>query len=91
MGCIPAFDKFVKDAMKDIKTNHIENPSLSLARTKRCSTIRALWKFWFDNRDEFDSISRELKDKGHPDYPPMKLLDMYLWKRGQSLPVNRTR
>jgi len=79
-GCIPAFDDYVKLAMKDCK-----GLSFSLAPRNRRSTIRKLWNFYFDHLSEFNVVSRSLRSEGHPDYPPMKLLDMYLWTRGKAI------
>ena len=63
---------------------------------KRCAlrkkTIEKLWKFYFDNEDDFGDAQKKIhecrrkkKFTEQPDYPPMKLLDMYLWKVGQQI------
>ena len=79
-GCIPAFDNYVEAAMKDI-----DGLSYSLKASKRRSTIKSLWKYYFGNIHEFEAVSEMLRTEGHPDYPPMKLLDMYLWTKGKML------
>lgn len=79
-GCIPAFDDYVELAMKDI-----DGLSCSLRPSKRRSTIKSLWKYYFEHIHDFEAISGALRNEGHPEYPPMKLLDMYLWKKGEAL------
>ena len=83
-GCIPAFDDYVKLAMADI-----EELSFSLKPRKRRTSITALWSFYFDHIHDFEALSKALRNEGHPDYPPMKLLDMYLWKKGEIIVRNK--
>jgi hypothetical protein len=79
-GCIPAFDRYVKLAMKDIDGLPCTSKDSDI-----CSTIKSLWKYYSDNIHEFEAVSEMLRTEGHPDYPPMKLLDMYLWTKGKML------
>lgn len=96
MGCIIAFDNYAVSAIR--KTAGLRNMPVESAKSKTClrkKTIRQLWQFYFCNKDSFDEAQRLIreyrKDQGwlcQPDYPPMKLLDMYLWKIGEELEPN---
>lgn len=81
VGCLPALDRFVKASMK-ASTPCIQT---SVAPKKREDSISAIWEFYFKHKDTFEQERRNAKLKYGFDYAPMRLLDMYFWKKGEGI------
>jgi hypothetical protein len=75
LGCIPAYDRYFVDGLRIIKKRH-QVPKLTP------SNFSAVVKFYQAHRPEFDHAQREIKNRGGPTYPAMKLVDMYFWQIG---------
>jgi hypothetical protein len=73
IGCIPAFDAFVREGMR------LERLPYSGLSER---TIEALFEWYLRREDEFRSVEKRFDESGVR-YPPMKLVDMYLWERGK--------
>lgn len=69
-GIIPAYDRNVKKELKRRK--------LSQTLSKKCYTD--LWKLYKTNEMEIKDLHEE-----HREYPPMKILDMYLFEKGSKI------
>ena len=69
-GIIPAYDRNVK---KELKRRRL---SQTLSRVG----YEDLWKLYQENQQEINKLSKLYKK-----YPPMKILDMYLWKKGSDI------
>jgi hypothetical protein len=72
--CTPAYDRYFKDGCKKKKIRPYSNFS-------KKSLIKVV-EHYKENKNEFKSASRKIFKSGHIKYPPMKLIDMYLWKVG---------
>jgi len=70
LGCLPAFDRFFKDGVKSEKLKFTNLNNKSLEH---------LFDFT-ENNSELKAI----KEK-YPDYPIMKIVDMYFWQIGFDL------
>ena len=68
LGCLPAFDRFFVDGVKEQGYNFKSLKEKSLVH---------LFEFVNGNRDELVAIQKK-----HPQYPLMKLVDMYFWQVG---------
>ncbi len=68
LGCLPAFDRFFIDGVKEL--------GYDFKSLKEKSLIK-LFEFVDDNKDELTAIQKK-----HPQYPIMKLVDMYFWQIG---------
>lgn len=68
LGCLPAFDRFFLDGVKELGYDFKSLKEKSLVR---------LFDFTNENKDELTAIQ-----KLHPQYPLMKLIDMYFWQIG---------
>ena len=85
MGCIPAYDRFLKDGIGYLK--EYENDSI-LDEFKKITKQLNLHSY-----DKLLDIisSQEFKDICQKDYeeyyPPMKLIDMFLWETGFEISV----
>jgi hypothetical protein len=73
LACTPAYDEFVGDGLyaDGIKYSNISKRHLG-----------ALWTFCKEHDREFRQVQRNISENGIR-YPVMKLVDMYLWMRGQ--------
>jgi hypothetical protein len=72
--CTPAYDRYFKDGCSRNNINpHSRFSEESLIEVK---------EFYKRNKDQFKSASKEIKEYSHMIYPPMKLIDMYLWREG---------
>lgn len=68
LGCVPAFDKYVVSALR--KTD-------GLSGNYNSDAVKKIACFYKDNKSIFEKIRKKLVE-----YPPMKLMDMFLWKKG---------
>ena len=68
LGCLPAFDRFFIDGVKEKEYSfkNLKNKSLE-----------GLFAFVESNQIELKNIQ-----KLHPKYPTMKIVDMYFWQIG---------
>jgi hypothetical protein len=73
LACLPAYDTLVGEGMR---LEGIPHSSLSQRN------IEALFGWYLRHEREFRSVERRLDEDGIR-YPPMKLVDMYLWERGK--------
>jgi hypothetical protein len=73
IGCIPAFDALVLEGMRLERLPH------SVLNQR---TLEALFAWYLSREPEFRSIQNRIAESGVR-YPPMKLVDMYLWERGK--------
>jgi hypothetical protein len=73
IGCVPAFDTLVLEGMRLERL-----PYSALSRR----TMEALFGWYLDREREFRSSETRFDESGIR-YPPMKLVDMYLWERGK--------
>ena len=73
LACTPAYDEFVCAGLytDKIKYSHLNSEH-----------ILALWGFCNAHDREFRHAQRRIRENGIT-YPAMKLVDMYLWTRGQ--------
>lgn len=75
LGCVPAYDRFVKDGLKD-KGKYGSFSAKSL---------KEIMAFGQDHGDDIQSI----KEKTGVEYTDMKIMDMYFWQLGSELPKNK--
>lgn len=71
LGCLPAFDRFFVDGVK------AEHRTFTTLKKK---SLNALFDHYNDNRVELDMLKAQ-----HPQYPIMKIIDMYFWQIGYDL------
>ena len=95
LGCLPAYDTFFVEGIKKLFNNNKKEYRGLLTPNKK--SIEFLVQFYEDNKKEFEKAKEELKkmkdQDGNPlvriDYPPMKLVDMYLWQLGGGATSNK--
>lgn len=68
LGCLPAFDRFFVDGVKEMGYNF---------KSLREKSLTSLFQFVDDNRRDLVNIQ-----KNYSQYPIMKLADMYFWQIG---------
>ena len=68
LGCLPAFDRFFVDGVKKQGNTF---------KTLKKKSLEGLFAFVADNQIELKNIQ-----KLHPQYPIMKIVDMYFWQIG---------
>lgn len=74
MGITPAYDRFFR-----VGCNH-ENIHPHAAFN--ANSFRNVHQFYLDNIDSFGVASQIIQNEANIIYPPMKLVDMYLWSIG---------
>jgi hypothetical protein len=74
LGCIPARDEFVTEGLR------LERIYPYTALT--AESLRALFDWYVRREHEFREVEERIDEDGLG-YPPMKLVDMYLWERGR--------
>lgn len=72
MGCVPAYDRFFVDGLKECGIPHLNFNKNSFLE---------LLNFYNLNRDEFIYLQNKINEIGIK-YPEMKLIDMYFWQLG---------
>lgn len=77
LGCVPAFDRFFIDGVKEEKRNF---------KTLKKKSLEHLFTFVEANQLEFKNIQ-----KVYPQYPIMKIVDMYFWQIGFDLSTIKTK
>ncbi len=73
LGCVPAYDRYFIDGLKEMKMEHTGFNEASL---------NELFNFIDDNKKEIDQAQKLIKTKTQRHYPLMKILDMYFWQIG---------
>jgi hypothetical protein len=68
LGCLPAFDRFFIDGVKELNYDF---------KNLRENSLTALFEFIAHNEIQLTGIQKQ-----HPEYPLMKLVDMYFWQLG---------
>ncbi|MBI1307171.1 MAG: hypothetical protein GC181_11265 [Bacteroidetes bacterium] len=73
LGCVPAYDRYFIDGLKEKKMGHTGFNEASL---------KELFKFIENNKTEIDQAQELVKKNTQRHYPQMKILDMYFWQIG---------
>jgi hypothetical protein len=73
LGCVPAYDRYFIDGLKEMKMKHTDFNEDSL---------NELFNFIDKNKEEIDQVQKLITDKTQRHYPLMKILDMYFWQIG---------
>ena len=73
LGCVPAYDRYFIDGLKEMKMTHTKFNASSLAE---------LFDFIDKNRFEIENAQQLIKNKTKNHYPIMKILDMFFWQIG---------
>ena len=85
VGCLPAFDDYAQKALGGIKELR-GWPSNLTDESKRKDRMERLWVFYRNNEAHFiKAVEKFDLTERHCAYPPMKMMDMYLWGKGQFL------
>lgn len=74
-GCVPAYDRYFKKAVKiyNVCSSDFNEKSLS-----------QLYSFYNENKGSFDKLQKQFESEG-AFYTPMKLVDMCFWQIGFDL------
>jgi hypothetical protein len=73
LGCVPAYDRYFIDGLKEMKMEHT------------CfneSSLTELFYYIEENEKEIVQVQKYIKTKINRHYPLMKILDMYFWQIG---------
>lgn len=73
LGCVPAYDRYFIDGLKEMKMEHTGFNEASL---------NELFIFIYKNQKEIDQAQKLIYSKTQRHYPLMKILDMYFWQIG---------
>jgi len=73
LGCVPAYDRYFIDGLKEMKMKHTGFNEASL---------NELFNFIVANKNEIDQAQKLIKNKTKSHYPIMKIIDMYFWQIG---------
>lgn len=73
LGCVPAYDRYFKEGMKQ---SNLPN------RNFTSKSLKTLQKFYIDNKTEFDTNQEHINKLSSIKYPVMKLMDMHFWQIG---------
>lgn len=73
LGCVPAYDRYFIDGLKEMKMEHTGFNDASL---------NELFNFIVSNKKEINQAQKLIKGKTQRHYPVMKILDMYFWQIG---------
>jgi hypothetical protein len=73
LACLPAYDSLVAEGLR------LEGLPYSSVNER---SINALFDWYLCRQREFRLVQRRIDEDGLR-YPPMKLVDMYLWERGR--------
>ena len=74
-GLVPAYDRYVRRAMKEISIDGSFNEG----------SVHLLNIFVEENDEAIKKVQKTIKNDLGVEYPPMKVVDMYLWQRGFEL------
>jgi hypothetical protein len=73
LGCVPAYDRYFIDGLKEMKLQHTGFNEFSL---------NELFNFIGNNKNEIRQAQNIILSKTQRHYPLMKILDMYFWQIG---------
>ena len=73
LACVPAYDAYVVEGLR------AEGIPYSTLNER---TLKALFDWYRDRRVAFESVQDHIRENGQR-YPPMKLVDKYLWEVGR--------
>ena len=73
LGCVPAYDRYFIDGLKEMKMEHASFNEASL---------NELFNFIDKNQNEVIQVQKLILSKTQIHYPQMKILDMYFWQIG---------
>lgn len=82
LGCVPAYDRYFIDGLKEMKMEHTGFNE---------SSLNELFNFIDDNKNEIIQAQKLIETKTQRHYPLMKLLDMYFWQIGYNKDVKEKR
>jgi hypothetical protein len=76
IGCVPAYDRFFIDGLKQCGISPKSAPSKK--------SLQSVVNFYCEHKKEFDAVANHIEksNKSAVKYPPMKLVDMYFWQIG---------
>ncbi|WP_194972651.1 hypothetical protein [Aquiflexum lacus] len=80
LGCVPAYDRYFIDGLKETKMKHTGFNEASL---------NELFNFIDNNKNEIDEAQKLIKTETQRHYPLMKILDMYFWQIGYDKKAKR--
>ncbi|ERM80918.1 hypothetical protein P872_11100 [Rhodonellum psychrophilum GCM71 = DSM 17998] len=73
LGCIPAYDRYFIDGLKELKMKHT---------VFNINSLSELFDFLDNNKTEIETAQKLVSTKTNKHYPIMKILDMYFWQIG---------
>lgn len=73
LSCIPAYDRYFIDGMKEMKMKYT---------TLDINSLNDLFWFIDNNKNEIDNAQKLIRTKTGKHYPIMKIVDMYFWQIG---------
>lgn len=73
LGCVPAYDRYFIDGLKEMKMQHTGFNE---------SSLNEVFNFIDTNKNEITQVQKLIKTKTQKHYPLMKILDMYFWQIG---------
>jgi hypothetical protein len=73
LGCVPAYDRYFIDGLKEMKMKHTGFNDASL---------NELFNFIEKNKTEIEQAQSLIKTQSQRHYPLMKIFDMYFWQIG---------
>src|SRR5690606_26608959 len=80
LGCVPAYDRYFVDGLKEMKMKHTRFNQ---------SSLNELFNFIDVNKGEINHIQKLIKKETDRHYPAMKILDMYFWQIGYDKEVKK--
>jgi hypothetical protein len=73
LGCVPAYDRFFIDGLKDKGMSHFKF---------QADSLEALFRFIKEHETDIVGCQKYIKGKNLKHYPVMKIVDMYFWQIG---------
>lgn len=73
LGCVPAYDRFFIEGIKDTKTANSQF---------NCKSMEKIIKHYKENEKFYEPIREKMVVKECCCYPPMKVVDMVFWNYG---------
>lgn len=73
LGCVPAYDRYFIDGLKEMKMQHTGFNE---------SSLNELFNFIGNNKNEIRQAQNIILSKTQRHYPLMKILDMFFWQIG---------
>lgn len=88
MGCVPAYDRFLKDGIGYLKNDKKIDKFKEITKTLTSSSRSKTSYSKLLDIISSDDFKKTFKDEKYKDYPPMKIMDMFLWETGFDFGVN---